>query len=610
VLAFALALVTFAVLFTKTEGFMRFCCLFLLLGPLCLSAPKDKKDGHAAALKGAQSPAAALELAGDARDPYLAIAAFGTYLKGGGNAAEDVTKVARVARRRDFGDRAAMLLAAFDHQKVVDALVGKDDELAAAILALAALRDHLVEERAADPIGKRAEVDRHHMQNKGRGKGRNAKGQGTTKAAKIPAELFQSRDADAVAQAILAAAYRKDKSHAETIAAIRATTAEVMGAKFLYQAMTEGSLDAEEVAAAFPRMTRAKDTIPSDRPELSWPTAKVPGICSLLEAIAVVGDEAMLKYPAEALKVRDIRVQIDAVRAMRALKSEKYLPLLAKEMPKAEWPLAMEICKTMSAMPHTGVIPTLIKRLENEKGRLRQDIVHCLSTIAGKQEASTAKEWADWWRQNQPNFKIDPDASAGYRANTRIQDVDLEGNGFFYGLILYSDRMAYVVDTSASMRGGRIESLTENMSGSIEQLKSHVKFNIVDFGGDLNVMYEGALTSSKRDGVETVEDFVLSLGTRSYDAMEAALHLQEIDTIFFLSDGAPIRGQLDNWTQIRAALILMGRYRPVTVCAIDFDPSAGNQAQMFGMAAENTGHHESVEVGGGGAAQKKPKKKR
>jgi hypothetical protein len=581
---------------------MRLLCLFLAI-PMVLAAPK--KDGHAAALKTAQNPEGALKLAADAKDPYLALAALGNYLKQN-NGSVDVAKVARIARRRDFADRGVLLLASFPHQKLVDELVGKNDELAASILATSALKDHLMAQRAAEPIGAKAEVDMHHMRGgKGKGKG---KGRGTAASAKVPAKLFSSRDPVAVSQAILAAAYRKDSSHADAIKAVKAKSAEVMGAKLLYQAMTEGSLNPAQAAAAIKSTLRPKSAIPSNRPVVSYPTAKVPGLCSVLEAIAVAGDESLVKPVLDTLKVRDIRVKIEAVRTLRALGSEKCLPTLSKEMSTAEWPLAMEICKTMSAMPHTGVIPTLIKRLAKEKGRLRQDIVHCLSTIAGSQEAGTAKEWTDWWRKNQPSFKVDPDASATYRAGTRIQDVDIDGNGFFYGLILYSDRMSYVVDSSASMRGPRIESLTENMSGSIEQLKSHVKFNIVDFGGDLNVMYKGALTSNKRDGVETVEDFFLSLGTRSYDGMEAALHLQEIDTIFFLSDGAPIRGQLDNWNLIRSAWVLMGRYRPVAVCCIDFDPSAGNQAQMFAMSNENAGHHESVEVGGGGAANKNKNK--
>ncbi|MFT5127048.1 MAG: hypothetical protein ACI8W8_000648 [Rhodothermales bacterium] len=591
---------------------MRLFCL-LLIAPIAFSAPqKGKNNGHAAALRAAQAPEDALKLAADDRDAYLALAAFGTYLKQGGDPAADITKVARVARRRDFDDRAALLLASYAHQKVVDALVGKNDELAASILAIAALKDYLVAERRADPIGADAEIDRHHLQGKGQSRGKKGKGKGSARAATIPEKLFGSRDPVAVSQAILAAAYRKDSSHADTIKAVSAKSAEVMGAKILYQAMTEGNLNAGMVASAMKSMTRPRTAIPSNRPTLSYPTAKVPGICSVLEAIAVAGDESMLTLPLDGLKVRDIRVKIEAVRAMRALGSVKYLPILVKELPSAEWPLATEICKTMSAIPHTGVIPSLIKRLDKEKGRLRQDIVHCLSTIAGKQEASTAKEWADWWRKNQRSFKVDEPASAAYRSSTRIQDVDIDGNGFFYGLILYSDRMSYVVDSSASMRGGRIENLTENMSASVEQLKSHVKFNIVDFGGDLNVMYDGALTSDKRKAIETIEDFVLSLGTRSYDGMEAALHLQGVDTLFFLSDGAPIRGQIDHWEQIRSAMILMGRYRPVAVSAIDFDPSAGNQAHMFGMATENVGSHDSVEVGGGGAAKKKkpPKKKR
>lgn len=214
---------------------MRLFCLCLII-PIALAAAPRKKESHAAALKVAQNPAAALELAGDAKDPYLALAAFGNYLKQG-DAAADSAKVARVARRRDFDDRGALLLAAYKHQKLVDALVGNNDELAASILAIAALKDHLVAQRAAEPIGAKAELDKAHMRGGNKGKGR-GKGKASGAAASIPVQLFASRDPVVLSQAILAAAYRKDSSHAEAIKAVRANSAEVMGAKLLYQAMT------------------------------------------------------------------------------------------------------------------------------------------------------------------------------------------------------------------------------------------------------------------------------------------------------------------------------------------------------------------------------------
>jgi hypothetical protein len=93
--------------------------------------------------------------------------------------------------------------------------------------------------------------------------------------------------------------------------------------------------------------------------------------------------------------------------------------------------------------------------------------------------------------------------------------------------------------------------------------------------------------------------------------MERACQLNAVDTLIFLSDGAPIRGQIDSWAHIRSALTLMNLYRPMAIQSIDFDPSPGNMENMRLLGLENKGQHMSVEVGlDPNAGQKKPKKKK
>jgi len=90
----------------------------------------------------------------------------------------------------------------------------------------------------------------------------------------------------------------------------------------------------------------------------------------------------------------------------------------------------------------------------------------------------------------------------------------------------------------------------------------------------------------------------------------------EVDTVFFLSDGAPARDSMRSWDDIQRAVLMITRYCRTTFSCIDFDPKAGNQAAMIQLADDNFGKHESVEVGPagdfdvGGAAKKRGKKKR
>jgi hypothetical protein len=169
------------------------------------------------------------------------------------------------------------------------------------------------------------------------------------------------------------------------------------------------------------------------------------------------------------------------------------------------------------------------------------------------------------------------------------------------------------------MRGDRIASLKENLTQSIGKLADHVYYNLVDFGGDVEVLTPGALTSDKARGKQRVYDMDLSVATRSFCGMRQGALLKEVDTLFFLSDGAPAMDSMSNWDDIIRGMLLMTRYFPIAIYGIDFDPSAGNQASMIRLADDNVGLHESIAVGpaaedfdlgGAGQKKKKPAKKK
>ncbi len=174
----------------------------------------------------------------------------------------------------------------------------------------------------------------------------------------------------------------------------------------------------------------------------------------------------------------------------------------------------------------------------------------------------------------------------------------------------------YVVDSSNSMNGDRISSLKQNLTDSIFALKNHVAFNIVDFGANIDVMQPGNLTRNKDEGKTRVYEMDLSGATRCFCAIRQAMLLDECDTIYFLSDGAPAKDSVSGWPDIMRAVVLMTRYYQTSVFCIDFDPKAGNRESMRQLAQENYGMHESIEVGAadpefdvGGAKRGKKKKK-
>lgn len=144
------------------------------------------------------------------------------------------------------------------------------------------------------------------------------------------------------------------------------------------------------------------------------------------------------------------------------------------------------------------------------------------------------------------------------------------------------------------MKGPRIASLVQNLRESIERLRDHLRFNLVDFGGDVEILYKDTLTDRKNMAQGRVSKMDLGLATRTYCAMRQGTAVPGADTIYFLSDGAPARDSMANWSDIQVAIQVTTHYCPTAIFCIDFDPKAGNQASMRQLADWNAGQHESV----------------
>ncbi len=515
---------------------------------------------------------------------------------------------------------------------VVQALAGdgrpEAKRLAAGALLFAALADHLDEAReAAFEAWKKAAAEAQSdgegdtgvsggakkRGGKGKGKAAGAAGKGARAAHEarpdngpvvVPAALLQGAAPATVSMAIRAAAYAKDGSVSDAVAGCTTNEPHVAGARLLYAARMGLPLPDDALAAAFAPPPRAPAALPPPGargprgPADNVPDAlDVPGLCPAIEALGLAGDPQHLPRILQAATHEDPRVRLEAARALRRFESDEAQAFMGRWLQACDGPVAVELADAIGARPDKRMVPALIERLRKEQGRLRMDLVHALSSIAGEQKAQTAEAWAGWWTTNGPSFEVDAAASAAYRARIPVQRVDLVALGFFYSLPIQSDRICYVVDSSMSMKGDRIASLRRNLAESIDGLAKHVRYDIVDFGGEVVVLEADGLLEDRRKGVKRAEDMPLSLGTRAYDAMERAARIPAVDTLLFLSDGAPVRGQFNAWADILRVLSVMHRYAPIAIHSVNFDPHPANAAAMRKLAACRAGRNADVDAG-------------
>ena len=334
--------------------------------------------------------------------------------------------------------------------------------------------------------------------------------------------------------------------------------------------MTGGEAADKDVKAAFGKSMRVDKPMTGTSTYLSYGDPNVPAMATLCEALGRTKNKKYLGIIHKALESKDERVRVDAVRALRKIGDKTSLPYLYKAMQKCEWTQLIEICHFLGENPAKESIPHLINKFKAETGRFRLDVNYALSSIAGKRIGYKPEQWEAWWKANARKFKVDLTKTIDFRSQVRLQDVGAIALGGFYSISIYSDRCCFVVDYSLSMKGDKIADLKENMTETVENLRDYVEFNICDFGGDVNLLYDGTLIDNKKKALEYIQYAPLTGGTRSMDAIERGMMIPEVDTIYFLSDGAPVRSEFNKWGLIHSLIRYMNRYRYIAMSTICF----------------------------------------
>ena len=501
--------------------------------------------------------------------------AMGLYLeKGEFERGRTAYAVKAMAARKGLFGKATVLAAFSPHmEEIVKELIAKrtksDRQVAAAILAIYA------DSHAWFPV-----------------KGKKIKAKGKKAKPAVPvvdidpflSELVKDKDKIVLELTLVAAAYARSKAIEDAARKMKPMRApDLAAARLWYLAcMGEKDLADKEIADILKPKVRPDDKWTTMSTRLSNYDIRGNRFIYLCKAFGEVKTEKNLDQLHKFIDHWDVRVQIEAARAIERVGSQRSLTTLWNKLNnKPVWPVKVAALSAVGAIPANPSIEKLIVMRGEEPGRFRQDVVYALASIARTQAAgNSAHEWDQWWQKNKTTFKSDPAATKAFREKYKVQNMAVTPLAAFYGSKIISDRVVFVLDTSASMRGDKIANLKVNMTDTLQTLPNNVKFNVVDFGGIINVMfnaYAGSLIGAKQSAraADIVNEMELSGGTRSYDAMEVGIKLIGVDTIVYLSDGAPVGGQYEHWERIIRAFHLFNRYRPIAIDTVYFAKGGG-----------------------------------
>jgi hypothetical protein len=222
----------------------------------------------------------------------------------------------------------------------------------------------------------------------------------------------------------------------------------------------------------------------------------------------------------------------------------------------------------------------LINLMPRLKGLVQFDVISHLMTATGQNFGDDAGKWKIWWLESKGQPIVADKRPPPPRDNSKF--------GEYYGIPICAKRVVFVLDTSLSMRGGKIEAAKTELIRAIQALPKEVHFSLISFDSSVRVWRRelvAATEQMKNIAVNVVYEQNLGPNTASYDALEAAFEL-EPEAIYFLSDGAPSGGKVDDPVQIVGDFSVMNRVRRVSIHSIGIDTN-NPAAAIFGRFMKN-----------------------
>jgi len=231
----------------------------------------------------------------------------------------------------------------------------------------------------------------------------------------------------------------------------------------------------------------------------------------------------------------------------------------------------------------------LVERMKVEQGRLRFDAWRALRRMTGKDISPDP----DLWRALLPMHTL-PDK--------RPFQNEIEapgGTSEYFGIPVVSERIAFVVDPSGSMRkGGKMELARERFLEMAKGLTKKQRYDVFIYRYPSDhppKPYLDRCFGKLRSG--STKKAVKWLGRQEpkgwgalYEAMAAAIADDDVDTIYLLSDGRPSRGYVTHTKRVIEEIALINRWRQVRIHTILVGTKGTDRRFMANLARLGGGH--------------------
>jgi VWA domain-containing protein len=306
--------------------------------------------------------------------------------------------------------------------------------------------------------------------------------------------------------------------------------------------------------------------------------------CELLEALGAMGAKTDV-----AVAIEGEKEPVVLAAGLAAAPNEKGVAFLRH----AQWQVRLAAVQSLRESPQA--VGTLVESLPEMDLRLRNAAFADLGLLTRTELPGDPAVWKDWWRANGEDF-----AAGRYNPQER-KELKGAGRTTFYGIPVFSSRVCFVIDRSASMRHeGRFGAACKELKRLLEELPDGARINLVFFGATTSCFSVNPTRvldrESRREALQFIDRIGFEAGTDLYGALEKSLtfvgspesgRLREDgpDTLIVLSDGQATVGRLVDDELVARVVARRARYLRPAIHTV----ALSSDAKSLKMLAELAG---------------------
>lgn len=311
----------------------------------------------------------------------------------------------------------------------------------------------------------------------------------------------------------------------------------------------------------------------------------------------------------EMSQTRDPELLPALIRVIGMIPSDACFARVLEALEDPSWRVRSAALEVAGNYPRRELVDVLVGRLDREEGPRLHPLFRLLIDLTGEDFGPDVARWKEYWNAIGDDFVVRQKQTVSKPGRTFVAKKKVDPKKArtpeYFGVDIISKRLVFIVDTSGSMSnpvtiplddGSEKEEIKMDLARSellrvIEMLQKGTEFNLVRFADNHTSMARKLVKLSgktKSKAKKFVQGLSAQGGTNIYDTLEHVLKTEQIDTIFFLSDGAPSMGKYTEPNQILDEIARLNSAGQVVIHTI----TVGYESEfMRKLAAHNRGEY-------------------